>query len=235
MFNNAVDHSGGETIIVNLRQTALETTIAIHDDGIGIFKKIKDALGLKDERQAVLQLAKGKLTTDPSRHSGEGNLLHVQDVSTFFLSCQNDIFFGHQGDSTEEWVGHHQFSHTGTTVSMSIGNGARLKMVEVFSKYTSGEGKEFSKTVVPVRLAQYGADPLISRSQAKRVVAGLDTFSKVIFDFEGVEAIGQGFSDEIFRVFQNSHPQMELIAINCVPDVKVLVDHVRHGMLREKT
>ena len=114
---------------------------------------------------------------------------------------------------------------------MVIGNASWLKMIDVFSKFTSGKEKDFSKTVVPVRLAQYGGD-LIARSQAKRVVAGLDKFSKVEFDFEGVDAIGQGFSDEIFRVFQNSHPDIELIAIDCIPEIEIFIDRVLHGMNR---
>ena len=56
----------------------------------------------------------------------------------------------------------------------------------------------FNKTVVPVRLAQYGNDQLISRSQAKRVLARIDLFSTVLLDFEGVPAIGRAFADEVF-------------------------------------
>jgi signal transduction histidine kinase len=72
IFNNAIDHSTGTSINVHISKTAAETEIAILDNGVGIFKKIQQALGLLDERHAVLDLAKGKLTTDPSRHSGEG-------------------------------------------------------------------------------------------------------------------------------------------------------------------
>ena len=39
---------------------------------MGIFKKIQKALDLLDERHAILELAKGKLTTDPKHHTGEG-------------------------------------------------------------------------------------------------------------------------------------------------------------------
>jgi hypothetical protein len=52
-----------------------------------------------------------------------------------------------------------------------------------------------------VRLAKYGNDQLISRSQAKRLLARIELFKIVLFDFSGVETIGQAFADEIFRVF----------------------------------
>lgn len=68
----------------------------------------------------------------------------------------------------------------------------------------------FNKTVVPVRLARLD-DKLISRSQAKRLVARFEGFKKVILDFEGVDDIGQAFADEVFRVFQQSHPDVQLV------------------------
>ena len=72
MVNNAIDHSSGKHLTVILDKTAATTNMLIIDDGIGIFKKIKTELKLEDERHAILELAKGKLTTDPSRHTGEG-------------------------------------------------------------------------------------------------------------------------------------------------------------------
>ena len=67
MVNNAIDHSEGSrlTVVVNTR-------VQVLDDGIGIFRKIKAAFNLEDETQAILELSKGKLTTDPDRHSGQG-------------------------------------------------------------------------------------------------------------------------------------------------------------------
>jgi len=72
MFNNALDHSAGTYVSVRVRKTAINTEVAIFDDGIGIFRKIQQALSLPDERHAILELSKGKFTTDPSKHSGEG-------------------------------------------------------------------------------------------------------------------------------------------------------------------
>ena len=59
----------------------------IDDDGEGIFKKIKNALNLLDEKQAVLELAKGKLTTDPSRHTGEGIFFTSRAFNDIFVYC----------------------------------------------------------------------------------------------------------------------------------------------------
>jgi hypothetical protein len=42
------------------------------DHGVGIFEKIMKHFNLADAREALLELSKGKLTSDPRNHSGEG-------------------------------------------------------------------------------------------------------------------------------------------------------------------
>ena len=72
MLNNVIDHSRGEKVEIFLERTATSIEILIRDNSEGIFKKIQRELGLIDERQALLELVKGKLTTAPDNHSGEG-------------------------------------------------------------------------------------------------------------------------------------------------------------------
>ena len=72
MVNNAIDHSGSVQVAVGLIRDALNTSVYIADEGEGIFLKIQRALNLYDPRKAILELAKGKLTTDPVNHTGEG-------------------------------------------------------------------------------------------------------------------------------------------------------------------
>ena len=72
MINNAIDHSGAAEVRVEARRNELATEVLVADEGEGIFVKIQRALGLHDPREAILELAKGKLTTAPERHTGEG-------------------------------------------------------------------------------------------------------------------------------------------------------------------
>ena len=95
---------------------------------------------------------------------------------------------------------------------------------QVFDAFSSGPDEyAFAKTVVPVRLAKVGDENLISRSQAKRLLLRVDRFRCVMLDFEGVTTIGQAFADEIFRVFSNEHPEVELVAIHAVPEVQQMI------------
>lgn len=93
----------------------------------------------------------------------------------------------------------------------------------MFDEYTADGDYEFSKTVVPVRLTRYGNEALLARSQAKRLLARLDRFKTVVLDFEGVEWIGQGFADELFRVFVRRHPNVEIVPVNENPQVKSMI------------
>ena len=226
MFNNAIDHSAGTRISVDLEKTAVSTQIAIYDDGVGIFRKIQAQLGLLDERHAVLELAKGKLTTDPARHTGEG-IFFTSRVFDDFEILSGGVYFSHRFGTKEDWILEREKASSGTVVWMKLNNHTARTLKKVFDQFTSGDDYGFSKTVVPVKLAQYGDDTLVSRSQAKRLLVRIDRFKTVMLDFKGVESIGQAFADEIFRVFTNAHPGVELIELHANPDVQQMIHRAR--------
>ena len=231
MFNNAVDHSAGSTISVQLRKTAATTELAIYDDGIGIFRKIQDELGLLDERHAILELAKGKLTTDPQHHTGEG-IFFTSRMFDGYEILSGGTHFSHNFGDDEDWILERDRYSTGTTVWMRLHNHTARTLKRVFDQFTSEDDIGFSKTVVPVRLAQYGDDKLVSRSQAKRLLARIDRFRTVIFDFNSVEYIGRAFADEIFRVFANKHPGVHLLEINTNGSVRDIIARARAAASR---
>lgn len=226
MFNNAIDHSGGSSIFVKVARTATNTQMMIMDNGVGIFKKIQAAMSLLDERHAVLELAKGKLTTDPEKHTGQGIFFTSRMLDSFDISS-GGVFFTHQFGSDEDWILDGD-GENGTSIFMKLGNHSSRTDKQIFEQYSSpGTEYGFTKTVVPVRLAQYGHEKLISRSQAKRLLARVDQFKVVLFDFDGVDTIGQAFADEIFRVFAKAHPNIELIPVKANTQVQGMVNSAR--------
>ena len=228
MFNNAIDHSEGTHIRVEIRGTAAATEMLIADDGIGIFTKIRDRMGLLDERHAILELSKGKLTTDPTRHTGEGIFFTSRMFDSFDI-VSGGVSFSHTSGDEYDWIRDNAESATGTTVWMRLPNRTSRTTKKIFDQYVSGEDYDFSRTVVPVVLAQYAEDPLISRSQAKRVLARVELFRTVVFDFSGVASIGQAFADEIFRVFTLAHPAIELLFIHANAEVRKMIGRARAG------
>jgi hypothetical protein len=229
MLNNAIDHSSGSQVFVNINKTAITSEIAIVDDGEGIFKKIQKELNLDDERHAVLELAKGKLTTDPAHHTGEGIFFTSRMFDRFGISSGKTVFLRDDKlfDGRYYWADEHSVSSDGTMVDMKLANNTSKKMKQVFDTFTTGDDYGFTKTIVPVRLAEYGDEMLVSRSQAKRLLARFDRFKTVVLDFEGVEAVGQAFADEIFRVFAQEHPDIKLVEINANPDVQQMINRAR--------
>lgn len=224
MLNNAMDHSGGTLIQIRISRTAIDTEMSISDDGIGIFKKIQDALGLLDERHAILELCKGKLTTDPSKHTGEGIFFTSRMVDSFDI-LSGGVYLGHTFGKEEDWVIERDKSSSGTTIFLKLGNHTSRTLEKIYEKYSlTSDDYGFNKTVVPVKLAQYGNDKLISRSQAKRLLARVELFRVVMFDFEGVPIIGQAFADEIFRVFAKEHPNIELVPIHARSEVRRMIE-----------
>jgi anti-sigma regulatory factor (Ser/Thr protein kinase) len=234
MLNNAMEHSAGKNVVVSMNRMALGTRMVIWDNGEGIFKKLQRELALDDERHAVLELTKGKVTTKPAGHSGEGIFFTSRMLDDFAIVSGNVCFNLLHGKPVEAggeqaigWIGEHKTPAKGTVVYMALSNHTTRTTKEVFERYTVDEGQPaFAKTAVPVRLAQYGDDKLVSRSQGKRLLAGLDRFSVVILDFAGVDMIGQAFADEVFRVFADAHPAIELAAVNAQPDVAWMIRHV---------
>jgi hypothetical protein len=227
MFNNALEHSEGGLVRVDITKNAASTELTICDDGVGIFRKIQAVLGLEDERHSVLELAKGKLTTDPEHHSGEGIFFSARMFDEFMI-FSGGVFFSHQFPEVEDWILERDRCVTGTMVRMTLSNHTARTTKKVFDKFTSGDDDYgFNKTVVPVKLARYGDENLVSRSQARRLLARVDRFRIVVLDFQGVDSIGQAFADEVFRVFPSHHPEVEVHEINVRSAVKRMISRAR--------
>ncbi|MFM8292004.1 MAG: STAS-like domain-containing protein [Planctomycetia bacterium] len=69
--------------------------------------------------------------------------------------------------------------------------------------------------------------------EARRVTIGLERFRYVTIDFTGVELVGQGFCDELFRVFAGGHPQVVLAPVGMSESVAFMVERARRPPLPE--
>jgi DNA-binding MarR family transcriptional regulator/anti-sigma regulatory factor (Ser/Thr protein kinase) len=226
MVNNVIDHSGSEAAILQIKRNYKRVELMVADHGIGIFEKIKSDFSLDDPRTALLELSKGKLTSDSKHHSGEGIFFTSLMFNKFSISSGR-IYYGKQ--KTEDWGWLFESKETekdteGTAIFMSIDTDANWTTKEVFDKFQNDD-MNFTKTHVPISLGKYGNEHLISRSQAKRILARFEKFEEVFLDFEGITEIGQAFADEIFRVFANEKPQIKIFAINLNDDVRGMINH----------
>jgi anti-sigma regulatory factor (Ser/Thr protein kinase)/anti-anti-sigma regulatory factor len=223
LVNNANDHSDGTFVTVLMTANDGMLTLVVMDDGIGIFEKITKALNLPDRRLAILELSKGKLTTDPTRHSGQGIFFTSRMFDQFQIEA-NDLHYDHDIRDADDWLLEMERQETGTLLYMRISLDSKRTLREIFDDYSSGDDYGFAKTVVPVRLAIIGNENLVSRSQAKRLVSRFEGFKTVLLDFTEVDDIGQAFADQIFRVFALAHPNIEIIPINVTPAVQQMIN-----------
>lgn len=222
MVNNAVDHSDAVQVTVRMDRRDGTLRFEIADDGVGIFRKITRALDLPDERLALLELSKGKLTTDPRRHSGEG-IFFTSRMFDSFRIASGGLVFDHDADLEKDLLDDADEAG-GTRVEMQLAVASARTAKAIIDQYSSGpEDYSFAKTVVPVRLAKVGDENLVSRSQAKRLLHRVDRFRCVVLDFSEVASIGQAFADEIFRVFTNEHPEVELVPIHAAAEVQQMI------------
>lgn len=238
MINNVLDHSGAKSFAVAVQRNAASVRISISDKGIGIFEKIKNECNLDDSRHALLELSKGKLTTDRRKHSGEGIFFSSRMFDTFYINSRG-LAFLRTKDHDDDWLFEDRVTDDffpGTQVIFVLSTNAKYTAKDVFAKFQDSEDAPgFAKTHVPVRLAKYGNEQLVSRSQAKRVLARFERFSEVMLDFEGVSEIGQGFADEIFRVFALEHPDIAIIPIRTSIEVEKMIRHVKWGGKEDKS
>lgn len=230
MFNNVLEHSEGAmaTISVEVNRAMIDMTVL--DDGVGIFRKICRDLDLEDEREAIFQLTKGKITTDPPNHTGEG-IFFTSRMFDFYGILSGRLSFIHEDSDEPEGdylVEAKADDFQGTAVEMKISVASTRTSKEVFDLYSPDRGDNaFSRTGVVVRLMRRGNENLISRSQAKRLLSGIEKFREVDLDFEGVESIGQAFADEIFRVFSNSNPRVKLVSLRTNDEVMKMIQRAK--------
>ena len=227
MLNNAVDHSGSFYAHITYQQNYDEIRISISDEGKGIFNKIQEDFKLPDQHSALLELSKGKLTSDKKNHAGEGIFFTSRMFNSFSILSGNlsyikkrDKEFGWLIESDEE-----KENVKGTYIVLRIKTNAEWTVRNVFNEF-QGDSHRFRKTHVYAKLAKYENEQLVSRSQAKRILARFDKFSEILLDFKDIDFIGQAFADEIFRVFKNNQPKIKITAINTTPDIDKMIAYV---------
>jgi len=199
MLNNAIDHSESEKVKVVAELSPGVLRLEIKDWGIGVFSSLAQKLGYPDEHDAMVQLIKGKTTTLPEAHSGEG---------IFFTSKATDRMVLRSHRIQLEW-----------------NRAQQEKLAEVFARFAPEEfDYQFAKTLVQVKLLER---EYISRSEARRLMLNLDKFKVIELDFKEVDTIGQGFTDEVFRVFASAHPEIQIKPINANQAVTAMIRHAK--------
>jgi hypothetical protein len=228
MLNNAIEHSGSEAVELEVFKAGDAVSFIVEDFGVGVFRNVMKQRGLDSELEAMQDLLKGKTTTAPEAHSGEGifftsKLADLYTLTSFGYELRvdnriDDVFFG-RGSGKR-----------GTRVTFLISERSSKQRDQFFKRYATLPAEPaFDKTEVRIKLFARGTEYL-SRSEARRLLVGLDRFKLIVLDFAGVETVGQAFVDEVFRVFRRDHPKITLTPVNTNEIVQFMIDRVRKGV-----
>lgn len=224
MLNNAIEHSKTKKINIEVSIEKNILSFVINDFGIGVFRNIMNKRKLNSEIEAIQDLLKGKVTTAPKLHSGEG-IFFTSKIGEVFLLDSYGYQFIFDNKLKDIFVKKVKGQKKGTMVSFGININSRRHLNDVFNKYANlseDSNYGFDKTEVLVRLYTTGGIN-VSRSQARRVLSGLDKFKIITMDYDRVPTVGQAFADEIYRVFKENKPEIKIQNINMNEAVKFMV------------
>lgn len=228
MLNNATEHSKSPRVRIQFLCDGIRMRFHVIDRGVGVFENVRKKFGLKNDFEACEHLLKGKQTTDPKHHTGQGIFFTSKIADVFVLESHGlrlridneipDIFL--------EEISPVQ----GTRVSFFLKQRSKKNLKKLFDDY-SDANYEFDKTEVQVCLLKK-EEMYVSRSEAKRLLFGLNVFKRIVIDFKNVRGIGQSFADEIFRVFQKQQPHIQIQPIHMNASVRHLVERARRETLQ---
>jgi anti-sigma regulatory factor (Ser/Thr protein kinase) len=223
MLNNAIEHSQSDRIRIELYRDEKDLVFTVRDFGVGVFENIKKKYELSTDLEAIQELLKGKTTTAPKAHSGEGIFFTSKSADEFILeSFESRLRVNNRIDDV--FVESRERSLRGTKVTFRLSLHTQRHLNDIFKQYYSDpESFAFDKTVILVKLYTMGT-VYVSRSQARRVTSNIEKkFKVLVLDFDNVPTIGQAFADEIFRVFATRHPEVEIRCENMNENVEFMV------------
>lgn len=234
LVNNAIDHSGGENVTVSMRQTPLQLQLLVSDDGIGLFERIDQSFAIDEPALAMLELSKGKLTSAPDWHSGHG-LFFTSRLADVFDLHANAVSFQCRGWQRQRWVAQPPTAalrgRPGTSIYLAISLETARTLDAVLRECSlQRDGYAFECTRVPLQLLAGGPgrdSALVSRAEARRVASRLAQFRRAELDFSGIDEIGHGFADELFRVTTREHPNVELVPLAASAQVAAMIAAVQ--------
>jgi len=230
MLNNAIEHSRSEQIKVTFEEIDDTLTFEVLDTGIGAFKNIMSKKSLSSELEAIQELTKGKTTTLPHSHTGEG-IFFTSKISDLFTLDSFEYRLLVNNEIKDIFIEKIK-PYGGTRVRFEISKNSDKHLNDVFREYESEPGSfDFDKTRVYVKLFKAG-NIFISRSQARRLLLNLEKYKTIVLDFTDIETVGQAFADEVFRVFALKYPDIKIEPVNMVEIVQFMINRAKNLGLR---
>ncbi|MGH8670465.1 MAG: ATP-binding protein [Burkholderiales bacterium] len=233
VLNNVARHSAADEVKVEIDSTANRLRITVSDNGVGIFEKIRDDLGLPDVRNAVMELAGRRPANMKS-----GLFVTSRMFDEFVIQSQRLLFSRLSGDDWQ--LVETGAEHPGTLLAMVIHprspqtvdeiltqcsraksvNGVVRAQVAVKNAVISQQGVQYEHSRAGGKLSRSAGEILESAQDAEQLLSSFACFNEIFLDFSEVQDISPEFAAEIFREFRGRNPQINLLWGHANPEVE---------------
>ena len=227
MVNNAIDHSSGSHTQVSYQDNGQDIIVTVSDNGVGAFRHLSEHFGLPGAEHALIEVTKGKRTSAPDKHAGEGLFFTLRMMDEARVEANGLAVWAQTDENSDtEFAQGTSRVKEGTVVTLRIAKDTTRRIADVFARFApmddeTGTGT-FAETSVPLHLVRVTGG-FVARSEAKRLASGLEKHARAEIDFSQHEVVGQGFADELFRVWAKQNPQTVLSVRGANPVVRMMI------------
>ncbi len=219
LLNNILYHADATNIYFKLYVNHREAHFVLSDNGKGIFENIRSGLELSNSSVAALELAKGNVTTDPSRHSGDelNTIIQLFDKVTIDSSGISLKYF----NKNQDWLLKHSKQLHGTRIHLQIDSLSKRTCSDIFDSIFANK---YLRIRIPLNFLELSDNKIVnSRLQAKSALRNIKDYKIVEFDFKKIDLIGPAFADELVRQTKEKNKFADIEWINTNPTVDLLM------------
>ena len=218
LLSNALDHAQATKLHYKLYVSPNDVHFVLSDNGIGIFENLNNSLILEDIQVAAIEIAKGRITTDPQNHGGDElmTVIHLFDKVTIDSSGICLTYY----NKKNEWTVTRSSQQKGTRIHLEIKSNSRRTCQEIFRQIFDRENKLVR---IPVNLVRSDGEQVNSRIQAQSLLHNIKDLTEIEFDFKNIELIGPAFADELVRKTKEKNQLADIKWTNSTKMVDVLM------------
>ena len=218
LLSNALDHAQATKLHYNLYVSPNDVHFVLSDNGIGIFENLNNSLILEDIQVAAIEIAKGRITTDPQNHGGDElmTVIHLFNKVTIDSSGICLTYY----NKKNEWTVTRSSQQKGTIIHLEIKSNSRRTCQEIFRQIFDRENKLVR---IPVNLVRSDGEKVNSRIQAQSLLHNIKDLTEIEFYFKNIELIGPAFADELVRKTKEKNQIADIKWTNSTKMVDVLM------------
>lgn len=212
---NGLAHAQSPYLSLRAHADSDRVALALADAGLGAFETLRRKLGASSALDALQWLSNPPATPaagppDPACR-GLRSVSHMVelfelDANGFEWSVDNAL--GETAVSEVPEVPRHssgtgETGGAGTEVRVSVALDTQTHPADILAHRPAIHGTRV------LALRDFGRR-LFTRSDARRLLEGMDLYAEIVLDFDGIEGTGLGFVDELLRVWPIRHPLTRL-------------------------